>query len=464
MEPRSKPIADEPGTYASRTHSNGRGPDPMGLYRLPWSYADNGISWLEPTTKCNFRCEGCYRDPEGGGHKSLDEVRADLEVFKRLRRSDCISIAGGDPLVYPHIVDLVSIIREMGWKPIINTNGALLEEALLADLKKAGVFGFTFHIDTSQRRPEKPEARTESELNEVRLHYAEMLAKAGGIACSFNSTVSEKTLSEIPALVRWAQGHADIVHTMVFILFRSPALGGDFELFAQGQRIPVDDATYKLTQWGGERVLHSPDAVEKIREGDPLYEPCAFLNGTADPSSLKWLLANRIVLGGKVLGYMSPRLMEIIQTGNHFFHGVYLAYAAPRSAGRGKLAAFAGGIVDRRMRPLLGRLLGRMAANPANIFRRAHIQSIMVIQPVDIERDGRQDMCDGCPDITVHEGRLVWSCRLEEMNSYGAFVQSVPKEAAKAAALLAAERSEKERIEGESEATFENEPKADQVR
>jgi hypothetical protein len=227
---------------------------------------------------------------------------------------------------------------------------------------------------------------------------------------------------------------------MVFILFRSPALGGDFELFAQGRRIPFDDGTYKLTRWGGERALHAPDAVEKIREGDPLYEPCAFLNGTADPSSLKWLLANRIVLGGGVLGYMSPRLMEIIQTGNHFLHGAYLAYAAPRSAGRGKLAAFAGGIVDRRMRPVLGRLLGRMIANPANLFRRARVQSIMVIQPIDIERDGRQDMCDGCPDITVHEGRLVWSCRLEEMNSFGAFVQSVPRETAKAAARPAAER------------------------
>jgi hypothetical protein len=31
-----------------------------------------------------------------------------LEVFKKLRKSDCMSIAGGDPLVYPQIVDFVS--------------------------------------------------------------------------------------------------------------------------------------------------------------------------------------------------------------------------------------------------------------------------------------------------------------------------------------------------------------------
>jgi hypothetical protein len=51
----------------------------------------------------------------------------------------------------------------------------------------------------------------------------------------------------------------------------------------------------------------------------------------------------------------------------------------------------------------------------------------MIIQPVNFEIDGRQDMCDCCPDITVHEGELVWSCRMEELKKYGAFVQTVPK-------------------------------------
>jgi hypothetical protein len=51
----------------------------------------------------------------------------------------------------------------------------------------------------------------------------------------------------------------------------------------------------------------------------------------------------------------------------------------------------------------------------------------MIIQPVDFEADGRQDMCDGCPDMTVHDGKLVWSCRLEEIHKYGAFVDTVAK-------------------------------------
>jgi hypothetical protein len=37
-------------------------------------------------------------------------------------------------------------------------------------------------------------------------------------------------------------------------------------------------------------------------------------------------------------------------------------------------------------------------------------------------------MCDGCPDMTVHEGRLAWSCRLEEPRAFGQFVTAVPKD------------------------------------
>jgi organic radical activating enzyme len=397
----------------------------LDYYRLPWNFADNGISWLEPTTDCNLRCEGCYRDPTGPGHKTLEEARADLEIFKKLRKSDCMSIAGGDPLVYPQIVELVRMIKDMGWKPVINTNGLALDELLCRELKKAGVFGFTFHIDTSQKRP-KVKATKETELNELRLHYAKMLAEVGGIACSFNATISDKTACEIPEMVRWAQKHADIVHTMVFILFRSPNLTGNFDFFANGKKIELN-GTYKETKWGGESYLMAPDIVDKIREADPMYEPAAYLNGTANPNSLKWLLANRIVHAGKSMGYMSPRFMELIQTVNHLFTGTYLAYAEPRSVAKGKLAAFFGGLVDKQMRKIFLNILKASLVNPLKFFQSAYIQSFMIIQPVNFETDGRQDMCDSCPDITVHDGKLVWSCRLEELNSFAAFVQTVPK-------------------------------------
>lgn len=395
------------------------------LYRLPWNYADNGISWLEPTSVCNIRCEGCYRDSIQGRHKSVEEIQLELEVFKKMRKSDCMSITGGDPLCHPAILDVVRMSRQMGWKPIINTNGAALTPEFTRKLKQAGAFGFTFHIDTSQHRP-KEKVETEAELNDVRLRYAKMLDDVGGIACSFNSTVSDKTIEETANLVRWAQQHPDIVHTMVFILFRSPDLVFTVhDAYAYARKIEID-STYKDSEWGGERVLYAQDVVEKLRGADPLYEPSAFLNGTADPSSLKWLLATRVVFNGKVMGYCSPRFQELVQVIHHTFKGTYLSYVGPSFGRTARLGSFLFGLVDRKMRRIFLRILGAMLKNPLNLFRRAYFQSLMVIQPMTIFPDGRQDMCDACPDITVYQGKLVWSCRLAELENFGCFVTSVP--------------------------------------
>jgi hypothetical protein len=88
--------------------------------------------------------------------------------------------------------------------------------------------------------------------------------------------------------------------------------------------------------------------------------------------------------------------------------------------GRGAVAA---GLWDRGMRRAGLNLVKR----PLELARRQHLQAIMIIQPIDVLADGRQNMCDGCPDMTLHDGRLAWSCRLEELRQFGRFVSSVPR-------------------------------------
>ena len=87
--------------------------DHRSLYRLPWSLPDNAIAWLEPTAKCNLACEGCYR-ANVTAHKDLDEIADELAVFERYRNVDGLSIAGGDPLCHPQIVDIVRMAAARG--------------------------------------------------------------------------------------------------------------------------------------------------------------------------------------------------------------------------------------------------------------------------------------------------------------------------------------------------------------
>jgi hypothetical protein len=398
--------------------------NPGEYYRLPWSLTDNGISWLEVTDACNLACEGCYR-PHHDNHKSLEEIAEELAVFKRHRKSDCMSLAGGDPLVHPQIVEIVRMVREGGWKPIVNTNGLALGHKLLVRLKEAGVAGFTFHIDTTQNRKDSV-SDTEGGHNHLRTKFARMVASAGGLTCSFNQTVSIKTLDQVKDTVSWALQHPDIVHTVVFILFRSPSLAGDYDFYANGEKVNLE-SNYDDSSWGGDNLVQSKHVVAKIREVDPDFEPSAYLGGTVDPESTKWLIGSRIASKKRGFGYVGPKFMEYVQYAHHLFLGTWLSYSTLKYLGLGRSTTALFSLLDSRTRKINKRYLVSIKNDPKSVRDNLYLQTFTIIQPVDLMEDGQANMCDGCPDMTVHEGKLYWSCRLEEIKSHGCFLNAVPR-------------------------------------
>ena len=391
----------------------------LDYYRLPWNLTDNAISWLEPTSKCNLYCDGCYRRNENS-HKSLKIIEEELNVFTRLRKCDGVSIAGGDPLTHPDIIEIVHMVKSKGLKPILNTNGLALTKELLAELKKAGVYGFTFHVDSKQSRPGWKN-KTEIELNELRYQYASMLAEAGNISCAFNSTVYEDTMQFVPELVKWGQKNIDKVQVMVFILYRA-VNNAKVDFYLGSQKIDMGQFVYN--EEPVERTdIKAEEIYELIKNEYPDFDSCAYLNGSEKPDSFKWLLAGRLGTKDKIYGYMGKKSMEIIQTFHHLLFDRYLAYSTPKMTRKGKSMLLLG-FFDKGLKKTFFNFI----KNPLNLFKRLHYQSVMIIQPVDFLEDGRQSMCDGCPDITVWNGQLVWSCRMEEQLKYGHNIRSFPKD------------------------------------
>jgi hypothetical protein len=317
------------------------------------------------------------------------------------------------------------MIASRGLKPIINTNGVALTPEMLRDLKRAGAKGFTLHVDSRQHRPHW-KGKSELELCELRLQFAELLAREGGLSCAFNSTVYPETLDSVPDLVEWAQKYIDKVHVMVFIAFRSAAMDGRFDYYAGDHKVDLMGLPYIKAE---ERPfeIRSNDIYEVIQKRFSDFDSAAYLNGTHKPDSFKWLLSGRIGTPDRIYGYVGPKFMEVAQVFHHLKHGRYLAYTDPKVHRRGRGMLWAS-LYDRRTRAIARSFLGSALTNPGRLFKRLHFQSIMIIQPVDVLDDGMMNMCDGCPDITVHKGELVWSCRLEELIKYGRFMHTVPRE------------------------------------
>lgn len=400
---------------------------PAGSYRLPWSLTDNVLGWLEPTKACNLYCEGCYSKNDPKSHKTIEQVRADLDVFKATRKMDTVSIAGGEPLLHPDIVEIVRIItEEYGQKAVINTNGLAMTAELCRRLADAGLTGFTFHVDSSQHRPGWKGA-TELELIPLREQLAQLVADVGGMSVAFNCTVFPHTLEHVPALVDWAREHIETVHTMVFILFRTTR-ADEFAYYANGRKVETSELVYH-GQETNPAPLQARDVIARIREVEPDFAPSAYLGGTVDPDSFKWLLSGRIGSAERTVAWVGPRYQELIQTAHHAWTGRYLAYVHPELLrhGRSMLAAFAP--FDGRLRVAAGRHLRAALRAPWRLAERLHFQSILIIQPIDHLADGRANMCDGCPDMTVHDGQLVWSCRLDELRQFGCFLDAAPQSA-----------------------------------
>lgn len=399
-------------------------PEHKNLYRLPWSTNDNPIGWLEVTDTCNLTCHGCYRLVRDG-HKPLAQLKKEVQFLKKWRNCDNISLAGGEPILHPQIIELVQFIYDQGMKPMLLTNGFALNQKLLLRLKKAGLAGISFHIDTTQTRPEaefkKKPIESELLLNPLREKFAKMVKNVGGLTASFGITVTSQNFREVPDFIQWAIDHIDYVHGVSLITFRGMPLDGSVEYYNDnGDRVSVKAGTlgYAVEHSENEKIS-SEDVYALIKSRFPAYEATAYLGGTADHTSFKWLLGNIIVNNrGKFFGAYGKKMMEICQFFYHFFKGSYVIHTKTKIGKK----IFLLSPFDLQLRKAFWAFLKYALLNPARFFYPVRALGIGMIQAPDVLPDGTINMCDDCPDMCVHDGKLVNSCRLDECRFYGSLL------------------------------------------
>ena len=87
---------------------------------------ENGILRLSISlsTTCNLRCPFCYAD---AGKKSENELSLDgiFDVIKQAKKlgAKTITLVGGEPMIYPKVKEVISLINKNDMTPLIFTNG-----------------------------------------------------------------------------------------------------------------------------------------------------------------------------------------------------------------------------------------------------------------------------------------------------------------------------------------------------
>ena len=93
------------------------------LYMIP-DYPSQ--AQIEITNRCNLTCKMCPRD-----YFNLLKEDMPLETFKkivdRLENITLLTLTGwGEPLVHPHIFEMITYCKERSHKVKLTTNGTLL--------------------------------------------------------------------------------------------------------------------------------------------------------------------------------------------------------------------------------------------------------------------------------------------------------------------------------------------------
>jgi len=388
------------------------------LYKFPWSKTDNPGAWIEVTDECDMYCPGCYRH-NLEGHRPLEEVKRDILFCQKMINCERIAIAGGEPLIYPHILDVVDFISKQELKPMILTNGMKLDWNFATELKKAGLTQIYFHVDSAQER-HGWKGKNEIEMNELRQHYADLIFELGGVQCGFNTTVFRSNLKFIPHIVDWCRANIHKVQFLSLIAFRGTLESEGIKYIANGREIDLTNQQ-TLVKDPEEITLSTDEMYEILEDRFPDIKACAYLGGTAVPTTYKFLILMPLGSKKKIYGSIGARTVELSQSFYHLIKGRYNASLKSPRIGK---KIFLLSVFDRNIRRALGNFLKACCRNPARIFDRIYVQCINLQQPREFIRE-EKNLCDGCLNLMPYKGKMINSCSLDEYRMYGAPIQQV---------------------------------------
>ena len=117
----------------------------------------HAVSW-NLTERCNLRCGHCYLDSSArnDAHPSELDKNESISVVRQLSKVNnklFLIITGGEPLLHPHLHEIVECASSAGMTVVLGTNGTLLTERSALRLKDSGLRGAGISLDSANPAP-----------------------------------------------------------------------------------------------------------------------------------------------------------------------------------------------------------------------------------------------------------------------------------------------------------------------
>ncbi|MBU1986238.1 MAG: radical SAM protein [Proteobacteria bacterium] len=161
---------------------------------------------IEFSRVCNFRCSYCYvpEKRELSGEFSRDEIKDVLLQAKELGARKII-ILGGEPSIYPHLVEMILFLKEHNLEIEMFTNGTGVDAELAAILAEAQV-RVVLKLNSRDRVVQDQLAGRTGAFDIIQTAFAN-LKEAGyqsqDLFLALSTIICQQNINELPDMWTW---------------------------------------------------------------------------------------------------------------------------------------------------------------------------------------------------------------------------------------------------------------------
>ncbi|WP_278907016.1 radical SAM protein [Faecalitalea cylindroides] len=169
------------------------------IYKTSFSHAQ-----IEITGVCNMRCTHCRASNEQSIFMDLNTIQMILE-FANINKNDNfnLTISGGEPLMHPHFLEIMNLIRSYPFGEIVVTsNGSLLTESILSELNELNFSNLTIQLSLdSVNSFEHDKKRNYVGAFQKVIQSLKFLKNYPKLNSSVRMTVTRETINEIEDMI-----------------------------------------------------------------------------------------------------------------------------------------------------------------------------------------------------------------------------------------------------------------------
>ena len=163
------------------------------------------MSW-NVTRECNMKCSHCYinaTDKKLDNELTTKEAKVLMDQIYQVSRPLLI-LSGGEPLLRPDIFELIEYGSAKGLKMGLGSNGSLIDDAVAAKLKAAGIATVSISLD-SNIAAQHDEFRGVSGAWEKAVNACKAL-RNNNVLVQVNTTLTQQNYNQIDDIMSLAEG------------------------------------------------------------------------------------------------------------------------------------------------------------------------------------------------------------------------------------------------------------------